>query len=33
MALSLKFGFSENPRVQPILDGTVKPEGIDLWRL
>jgi 4,5-dihydroxyphthalate decarboxylase len=30
MALRLTMGFSDNPRVQPLKDGTVKPEGIEL---
>lgn len=30
MALKLKMAFSNNPRVQPLKDGTVKPENIDL---
>ena len=28
--LKLKFGFSNNPRVEPLVDGTVKPKDIDL---
>jgi len=28
--LKLTIGFSRNPRVEPLADGTVKPEGIDL---
>jgi hypothetical protein len=30
MALQLTMAFSDNPRVQPLTDGTVKPQGIDL---
>jgi 4,5-dihydroxyphthalate decarboxylase len=30
MNLQLSFAFSSNPRTQPILDGTVKVDGIDL---
>lgn len=30
MALQLTMAFSDNPRVQPLQDGTVKPQGIDL---
>jgi len=30
MKLSLSFGFSANPRSWPILDGRVKPDGVDL---
>src|SRR5438093_4153583 len=30
MALRLTMGFSDNPRVQPLKDGTVKPQGIEL---
>jgi 4,5-dihydroxyphthalate decarboxylase len=30
MKLQLSFAFSANPRTRPILDGTVKPDGIDL---
>ena len=30
MPLRLTVGFSDNPRVQPLKDGTVKPENIDL---
>jgi 4,5-dihydroxyphthalate decarboxylase len=30
MKLQLSFAFSSNPRSRPILDGTVKPDGIDL---
>lgn len=30
MALRLTMGFSDNPRVQPLKDGIVKPQGIDL---
>lgn len=30
MALKLKMAFSDNPRVQPLKDGTVRPENIDL---
>ncbi len=30
MALELSIGIASNPRTWPILDGTVKPEGIDL---
>ncbi len=30
MALQLTMAFSDNPRVQPLKDGTVKPHGIDL---
>ena len=30
MALQLTMAFSDNPRVQPLKDGTVKPQNIDL---
>ena len=30
MSLHLTLGFSPNPRVQPLIDGTVKPQSIDL---
>ncbi|HZA25324.1 MAG TPA: hypothetical protein VFA32_22465 [Dehalococcoidia bacterium] len=30
MALRLTMAFTDNPRVQPLKDGTVKPENIDL---
>src|SRR2546426_645548 len=30
MALRLTLAFSDNPRVQPLKDGTVKPQNIDL---
>ena len=30
MALRITMAFSDNPRVQPLRDGTVKPENIDL---
>jgi 4,5-dihydroxyphthalate decarboxylase len=30
MALRLTMGFSDNPRVQPLKDGVVKPQGIEL---
>jgi len=30
MALRLTMGFSDNPRVQPLKDGLVKPQGIEL---
>ena len=30
MALRLTIGFSDNPRVQPLKDGTVKPQNIEL---
>lgn len=30
MALRLTIAFTNNPRVQPLKDGTVKPENIDL---
>lgn len=30
MALQLTMAFSDNPRVRPLADGTVKPQGIDL---
>ena len=30
MALRLTLGFSDNPRVQPLKDGIVKPQGIEL---
>ncbi len=30
MALTLTMAFSDNPRVQPLVDGTVAPRGIDL---
>ena len=30
MALQLTMAFSDNPRVQPLKDGTVKPQGIEL---
>ena len=29
MALRLTMAFSDNPRVQPLKDGAVKPQGID----
>src|SRR6201981_4199736 len=30
MALPLTMAFSDNPRVQPLKDAAVKPQGIDL---
>ena len=30
MNLQLSIGITNNPRTWPILDGTAKPEGIDL---
>src|SRR6187431_1186335 len=30
MKIQLSFAYSSNPRTRPILDGTVKPDGIDL---
>jgi 4,5-dihydroxyphthalate decarboxylase len=30
MALRLTIAFSDNPRVQPLKDGTVKPQNIEL---
>ena len=33
MALRITMAFSDNPRVQPLRDGTVKPENIDLEML
>ena len=30
MALRLTMAFSDNPRVQPLKDGTVKPQNIEL---
>ena len=30
MNLQLSIGITDNPRTWPILDGTVKPDGIDL---
>ena len=30
MPLRLAMGFSDNPRVQPLKDGLVKPQGIEL---
>ena len=30
MALRLTIGFSDNPSVQPLKDGVVKPQGIEL---
>src|SRR5271166_3234381 len=30
MALRLTVGFSDNPRVEPLKDGTVKPQNIEL---
>src|SRR5229473_4245023 len=30
MALRLTMGFSDNPRVQPLKEGSVKPQGIEL---
>ena len=30
MALKLTMGFSDNPRVRPLKDGVVKPQGIEL---
>lgn len=30
MALKMTVAFSGNPRVQPLVDGRVKPENIDL---
>jgi 4,5-dihydroxyphthalate decarboxylase len=30
MVLKLNVAFSDNPRIQPLRDGTVKPEGIEL---
>ena len=30
MALRLTMAFSDNPRVQPLKDGSVKPQGIEL---
>jgi 4,5-dihydroxyphthalate decarboxylase len=32
--MRLKIAFWENPRIQPLLDGTVRPEGVELdWEL
>ena len=33
MAVHITMAFSDNPRVEPLRDGTVKPEGIDLEML
>src|SRR5260370_28149843 len=33
MTLRLTMGFSDNPRVQPLKDGAVKPQGIELDRI
>ena len=33
MAVHITMAFSDNPRVQPLRDGTVKPESIDLEML
>ena len=30
MTLRLTIGFSDNPRVEPLKDGTVKPQNIEL---
>ena len=30
MTLRLTIGFSDNPRVQPLKDGAVKPQNIEL---
>ena len=30
MKIQLSFAYSSNPRTRPVLDGTVKPDGIDL---
>jgi 4,5-dihydroxyphthalate decarboxylase len=30
MALRLTMAFSDNPRMRPLKDGAVKPQGIDL---
>jgi hypothetical protein len=30
MALRLTIGFSDNPRLDPLKDGTVKPQNIEL---
>ena len=30
MTLRLTMAFSDNPRVQPLKDGTVKPQNIEL---
>src|SRR5262245_3348177 len=30
MALCLTIAFSDNPRVQPLKDGAVKPQGIEI---
>jgi hypothetical protein len=30
MTLRLTVGFSDNPRVQPLKDGTIKPQNIEL---
>lgn len=30
MALRITMAYSDNPRIQPLRDGTVKPENIDL---
>ena len=30
MAVRLTMAFSDNPRVQPLKDGTVKPQNIEL---
>jgi hypothetical protein len=30
MALRITIAFSDNPRLDPLTDGTVKPQGIDL---
>jgi len=30
MALQLAIAFSDNPRVQPLVEETVKPQGIEL---
>jgi len=32
--LKLRGAFSQNPRLVPLLDGTVKPEGIEIeWEM
>jgi hypothetical protein len=30
MTLRLTIGFSDNPRIQPLKDGTVKPQNMDI---
>jgi len=30
LALRLTIGFSDNPRVEPLRDGTVRPQNIEL---